>query len=903
MSSAAPAPEATVVLKDGSTVAVRPLQSGDEAALTAFYSRLSPESQAFRFFAAPDDVSEIAKRLVISNYESQFGLVARTGTDVVGHAVYVVTGGRRAEMGLAIADAYQGRGLGLLLFAQLAEAAAGAGIEVFEAVVKADNQRMLDLLKESGFPLTLRSEPGEIHAELPTASSEEAELHFERRHARAAQAAVSRFLVPRAVAVVGASFEAATPDGVLLHNLLAGGFAGTIHLVNGTGGAVGGHTAYTSVRDIPGEVDMAVIATPAPAAVIAAQECAAKGVHALVVISPGFAEAGAEGIELQRRLLEVCRLSGMRLVGPNCSGVLNSSPAVHLNASVIATLPSAGKIGFLSQSGSLGTAIIELARSQGTGFSSFISVGNNADISGADLLQYWESDPNTNLVMLYLESFGNPRQFSRIARRVARTMPILAVKGGRSVAGARAATTSHSGMLMRPSTIRVATSSVNEDALFHQAGIIRTATLAELFGTAQLLSEQPLPAGDRVGIISNAGGPGVLCADSCEFRGLRVPELPDDIKASFAGLVPSTGVVQNPVVLLAQAGGSDYAMAIGALGSSPAVDALIVIYTPQVGTNAAEIAEGIRRAAAALPRPIPLLTVFMSTPEATALMHGGGPQIPTYPFPEDAARSLGHAHRYVAWRKLPSEPPPPLAGVDAHRAAAVISATLAQGPGWLQPAAVDALLACYGLAPAESVLAATPHDAGDAAKKLGGKVALKGMVAGLVRKSDAGAVRVDLEGSHEVEAAAKEVAEHLGTLGQKVLAFMVQRMSPPGVEMLVGVVQDRHFGPVVAVGATGRAMELVKDTQVRLTPLGRSDAGNMIRTLITYPLLDGYRGATPVNVSALEDVLIRVAAMADAHSEIADVDFNPVIVHPDGAVIVDARIRIEVPPRELAQAR
>jgi acetate---CoA ligase (ADP-forming) len=903
MSSAAPAPEATVVLKDGSTVAVRPLQPGDEAALTAFYSRLSPESQAFRFFAAPNDVSEIAKRLVISNYESQFGLVARTGTDVVGHAVYVVTGGRRAEMGLAIADAYQGRGLGLLLFAQLADAAARAGIEVFEAVVKADNHRMLDLLKESGFPLTLRSEPGEIHAELPTAASEEAELHFERRHARAAQAAVSRFLAPRSVAVVGASFEPATPDGVLLHNLLAGGFGGTIHLVNGTGATVGGHMAFTSVRDIPGEVDMAVIATPAPAAVIAAEECAAKGVHALVVISPGFAEAGSEGIELQRRLLEVCRLSGMRLVGPNCSGVLNSSPAVHLNASVIATLPAAGRIGFLSQSGSLGTAIIELARSQGTGFSSFISVGNNADISGADLLQYWEADPNTNLVMLYLESFGNPRQFSRIARRVARTMPILAVKGGRSVAGARAATTSHSGVLMMPSTIRVATSSVNEDALFHQAGIIRTATLAELFGTAQLLSEQPLPAGDRVGIISNAGGPGVLCADSCEFRGLRVPELPDEIKTSFAGLVPSTGVVQNPVVLLAQAGGHEYARAIGALGASPAVDSLIVIYTPQVGTNAAEIAEGIRRAAAALPRAIPLLTVFMSTPEATALMHGAGPQIPTYPFPEDAARSLGHAYRYVAWRKLPSEEPPLLEGLDAHRAAAVISATLAQGPGWLQPAAVDALLACYGLAPAESVLAATPHDAGEAAKKLGGKVALKGMVAGLVRKSDAGAVRVDLEGSHEVEAAAKEVAQRLGALGQKVLAFMVQRMSPPGVEMLVGVVQDRHFGPVVAVGATGRAMELVKDAQVRLTPLGRSDAGNMIRSLTTYPLLDGYRGAAPVNVPALEDVLIRVAAMADAHSEIADVDFNPVIVHPDGAVIVDARIRIEGRPKEIAQAR
>ncbi|HLZ94147.1 MAG TPA: GNAT family N-acetyltransferase [Candidatus Dormibacteraeota bacterium] len=904
MSSAPPAPDATVVLKDGSTVAVGPVQAGDEQALTAFYAGLSAQSQAFRFFAAPDNVSDIAKRLVISSYESQFGLVARTGGEIVGHAVYVVTGGRRAEMGLAVADAFQGRGLGLLLFAQLADAAARSGIEVFEAVVKADNHRMLDLLKDSGFPLTLRSEPGEIHAELPTELSEEAEMHFERRHARAAQAAVGRFLAPRSVAVVGTSFEADTPEGVVLHNLLAGGFTGALHLVNGTGAPVDGRPAYTSVRDIPGEVDMAVIVTPANIAVEVAGECAVKGVHALVVISPGFAESGAAGAELQRRLLDVCRRAGMRLVGPNCSGVLNSSPAVRLNASVITGLPAAGKIGFLSQSGSLGTAIIELARAQGTGFSSFVSAGNNADISGSDLLQYWEGDPATNLVMLYLESFGDPRRFSRIARRVARTMPILAVKGGRSAAGARAASTSHSSSLVRPSTIRVATSSVSEDALFQQAGIIRIATMAELFGTAQLLGEQPLPSGDRVGIITNASGPGVLCADSCEFRGLRVPPLADEEKAALAGIVPSTAVVQNPVVLLAQAGANEYARAITALASLNAIDSVIVIYTPQVGTRAAEIAEGIHRAAASLPRPVPLLAVFMSAPDALGLLHGDPPHVPTYPFPEDAARALGHAHRYVAWRNAPSEPPPQLSGVDAHRAAAIISATLAQGPGWLQPAAVDALLQCYGLAPAESMLVSSPRDAGAAAKKMGGKVVLKGMVAGLVRKSDAGAVRVDLEGAHEVEAAAKEITQRLAAGGQTVLAFMVQRMAPPGVEMLVGVVQDRHFGPVVAVGATGRAMELVKDTQARLTPLGRTDAAGMIRSLVTYPLLDGYRGAPAVDVGALEDVLVRVAALADAHSEIADIDLNPVIVHPGGAAIVDARIRVEAPaPRQLWQAR
>ncbi len=899
MSSTPSAPEATVVLKDGSTVEVRSLRLADEAGLAAFYGALSPESQAFRFFAAPADVGEIAKRLVMSSYESQFGLVAVASGEVVGHAVYIVTGGRRAEMGLAIADSFQGRGLGLLLFAHLADAAARAGIEVFEARVRADNHRMLDLLRESGFPLTLRSEPDEVHAELPTALSEEADMHFERRSARSAQAAVNRFLAPRSVAVIGDSFAPSTTEGVLLRNLVGGGYAGQVHVVNGTGAPVDGRAAFTSVRDIPGEVDLAVIAAPAPQAVTAASECAAKGVHALVVVSPGFAESGAAGDELQRNLVDICRRSGMRLVGPNCSGVLNTSSAVRLNASVIATLPDAGRIGFLSQSGSLGTAVIELARAQATGFSSFVSVGNNADVSGSDLLQYWESDPETSLVMLYLESFGDPRHFSRIARRVARTMPILAVKGGRSAAGARAATTSHSSTLVRPSTIRVAAASVSGDALFQQAGIIRTATLAELFGTAQLLTDQPLPAGERVGIITNASGPGVLCADSCEFRGLRVPDLADDVKAGLAGLVPSTAVVQNPVVLLAQAGGVEYARAIDVMSGSGAVDALIVVYTPQRSTEAADIAQGIHAAVARMARPIPVLVVFMSTPEFTTLLRGEGRRLPAYPFPEDAARALGHAHRYVSWRNTPHEPPQEPAGTDPHRAAAVISASLAPGPGWLQPSAVDALLACYGLAPAESMLVANPHDAGEAARRLGGRVALKGMVAGMIRKADAGAVRVDLEGAHEVEAAAKDVAQRLSALGQKVLAFMVQRMSPPGVEMLVGVVQDRHFGPVVAVGATGRAMELVKDTQVRLTPLGRTDAAGMIRSLVTYPLLDGYRGAPPVDVGALEDVLVRVAAMADAHSEIADIDLNPVIVHPAGAVIVDARIRIEAPaPRE-----
>ena len=888
------ATDSTLVLRDGSTVAVRPIQAQDEAALAGFYGNLSPESQAFRFFASQTDVREIAKRLAISNFESQFGLAAFAGNELVGHAVYIVTAGSRAEIGLAIADSYQGRGLGILLLGRLAEAADHAGIQVFTAVVKADNHRMLDLLRDSGFPLWLRSEPGEVHADLPTALSAEARRNFESRDALAALAAVNRFLAPHSVAVIGDSLEPETTGGAILRNLLASGFAGQVHPVNGTGQPVDGRNAHKSVRDIPDAVEMAVIAVPAASAAQVARECADKGVRALVVISGGFAESGPEGAELQQRLLEVCRQAGMRLVGPNCMGVLNTLPQVSLNASLMPDLPLRGRIGFLSQSGSLGLAVMEHARAVGAGFSSFVSVGNNADVSGNDLLQYWEADAGTNLIMLYLESFRNPRTFARVARRVGRSTPILVVKGGRSAAGARA-TTAHTGALAMPSSIRLATSGLSEDALFQQAGIIRTDTLEELFDTARVLSDQPLPAGNRVAILTNAGGPAVLGADACEAHGLHLPELPDDIRNFFTTTMPRSAAFVNPAVMPPAAGPVEYRESIARLAAWPGIDALIVTYTPQVGVSAQDVAQAVRDAAASLSHPIPLLAVFTSMPDGPTLMRDEKTRIPTYAFPEDAAKALGHAWRYVAWRKTPEEPRPELPGVDAGRAAAVIAATLgqSQGGGWMSSAAVSALLACYGLAPAESVTAANPHEAGEAAKKLGGKVALKALAPGLIRKSDAGAVRLDLEGAHEVEEAAKEVAKHLEAVGQHVQAFIVQRMAPPGVEMLVGVVQDHHFGPVVAVGAAGRAVELFRDAQIRLTPLGRTDAATMIRSLTTYPLLDGYRGATPVSVPALEEVLIRVGALVEAHSEVADVDFNPVIVHPSGAVIVDARIRLE----------
>lgn len=888
------------MLRDGSTMPVRPIKVEDEVELAKFYHGLSTESQMLRFFTEHPTVDEMAKRMVRVDYEATHGLVAVAGGNggrIVGHVTYVQIGSGRAEVGIATSEDQQGKGLGILLFGQMAQAAADAGIGVFEANVKEENHRMLDLLRDSGYPLAMRSVPGEVHAELATTQSVQARDNFDNRERLAALAAVNRFLAPKSVAIISTSLERGQIGGEVWHNLRAAGFTGPAYPVSKGPPPAAGQTMFASVRDIPEPVEMAVIALSAPETLAVAAECAAKGVKGLIVISSGFAETGPEGVERQKQLVELCRTTGMRMIGPNCVGVLNTSHKYKLNASVLPFPPPAGRVGFLSQSGSLGLAVMQHARALGSGISSFVSAGNTADISAIDLMQFWETDPATNLVMLYLESLENPRQFGRVARRVGLTVPILAVKAGRSSAGARA-TASHTGALVAPSSIRLATSNVSGDALFEQAGVIRVETLGELFDAAQLLSDQPLPTGNKVAIITNAGGPGVLCADACVARGLSVPDLSGDTRALLTAALPAAGAMSNPIDLLPSAGPDEYKKAVETVAAWSAADAMIVIFTPQVGADARNVATSLRETAATLKRPIPILAVFMSTPDGPSLLGKGDHRIPFYEFPEDAARALGHAARYVNWRQAPREPVPALEGVDQVRAAAVITATLAQGSGWVSPSAVSALLACYGLAPAESILVPTPSDAGEAAKKLSGKVAVKGMVKGLARKSDAGAIRLDVEGAHDVENAAKDIAKTLETIGRKVDAFMVQRMAPAGVETIVGMVQDRYFGPVMAVGAAGKMAELLRDVQIRITPLTRSDAATMVRSLATYPLLDGYRGAPRVSVPALEDLLLRISALVEAHREVAEIELSPVIVNPNGAVIVDARVRLEPsPPR------
>ena len=879
--------EATIVLRDGSTLFVRPIRREDEAELARFFSALSLESRVFRFFAAVANADASARTMVDVDYRTRYGIVATAGTPerIVGHAMYVALNGRKAELALAIADEYQGRGVGTILLGQLAEAAASAGIDVLEAVVRPENHRMLEVLRQSGLPVHTWSEPGEVHAELPTTMDAEARRQFEDRDRIAAVAAVKHILAPRSLAVIGASPRRGGIGAELFHNLVTGGFNGPVYPIHPTAQSIEGIRAYPSILDVKEDVEMAVIVVPAEAVVDVARQCAQKGLRGLVVISAGFGESGPRGAELQRELVDVCRQAGMRLVGPNCMGVINTAPDVKLNATFAPDQPVRGRIGFLSQSGGLGIAVMARAQALGSGVSSFVSVGNKADISGNDLIQFWESDPETSLLMLYLESFGNPRKFARIARRVSRSKPILAVKAGRTQAGNRA-TSSHTGALLSASDVTI-------DALFQQAGVIRTDTLAELFDAALLLGSQPLPAGNRVAILTNAGGPAILCADACEAAGLVVPPLPDAVRSELASFLPAAGSFGNPVDMLADAKGDDYRRAIGILSRCPEIDSVIVIFTPPLVTKASEVIRAIHSAAKEMPRELPLLSVFMSKQSTPRVVRSGTVAIPHYPFPEEAARALSLAARYAAWRALPDEPMPTLEGVDRDHADAVIAAALRDEPGWMQPAAVGELLSCYRIPLVETRIAATARDAGRAARELGRPVALKAIASGVLHKTDAGGVRLGLKGASATERAADEMAAAFERAGHHVDAFQVQPIVAGGVEMIVGVVQDQHFGPVLACGAGGTATELVKDVAVRITPITGAEADRMVRSLKTFPLLDGYRGSPRADVGALEDVLLRVSALVEAHPQIAEMDLNPLIVSPEGAVAVDARIRLE----------
>jgi len=875
-----------VVLRDGSTVRIRVMRAADEPGLLALLQSLSEESRWLRFYSSASGSALATEAHREANLDRTFGLLAFSGVEerAVGHAFYAVVDERRAEVAFTIANDFQGRGLGTILLGQLAEVAAANGIQVFEAEVVAANHAMLHVFRASGFPIEVDATAGQLHVTFPTSFTPEAIARFEQRETIAAVNSLKLFFNPRAVAVIGASRQRGTIGGEIFHNLLSYGFNGPVYPVNPTAEVVQSVPAYPSVEAIAGPVDLAIIIVPAAGVVEVAAECGRKGVKALVVISAGFSETGKEGQDRQAELMRVCRAAGMRLIGPNCMGIANTDPAVRLDATFAPGVPPPGRVGFSSQSGALGLAIIEYANSLGLGISTFVSVGNKADISGNDLLRYWESDAGTDVILLYLESFGNPKKFSQIARRVGRKKPIVVVKSGRSAAGARA-TSSHTGALLAASDVTV-------DALFRQAGVIRTDTLAELFDVASLLSNQPLPRGNRVGIITNAGGPAILCADACEARGLEVPVLGQNSQEQLRAFLLPGASASNPVDMIASASADDYQKAIGIVAGDPNVDSLIVIFTPPLVTRAEDVALAIVNAVKALDKSKPLMAVFLSAHGAPEQLRSADVSIPSYAFPETAAIALARAARYHEWRKRPETVALTFEDIRTDEAAAVVAAALCRGDGWLTAEEIAELMSCYGLPLIEQRIVATVEDAGAAAEKIGGTAALKAIAPGVIHKTEAGAVRLHLQGAQQVRAAAVEMSEQLKSLGQSPTRFVVQRMAQKGVEMLVGVVHDPQFGPVVACGAGGVQVELLRDVSVRLTPLSKEDAADMIRSLKTYPLLTGFRGAPACDVAALEDALLRVSAMVEDIPQISELDCNPLVVNESGAVILDARVRI-----------
>jgi acetyl coenzyme A synthetase (ADP forming)-like protein len=871
------------------------MQPDDEPLLFDLFRSLSEDSRWMRFFGVSKDsaLAAEAHREAQVDFCRTVGLIALAGSEdrIVGHAFYAANGENRAEVAFTIANDYQGRGLASILLGQLAEIAVSNGIQIFEAEVVAANHAMLGVFRESGFRINVQADAGQLHVMFPTSLSDEAANKFERRESTAAVNALKLFFEPQAVAVIGASRKRGSIAGELFHNLISYPFRGPVYPVNSAAEVVQGVPGYPTVESIPGPIDLAVIVVPAASVLDVARACARKGVKALVVISAGFSETGKEGQERQAELVRICRSSGMRLIGPNCMGILNADPEVRLDATFAPHVPPPGRVGFSSQSGALGLAIIDHANSLGLGISTFVSVGNKADISGNDLVRYWESDDRTDVILLYLESFGNPRKFSQIARRVGRQKPIVVVKSGRSQAGARA-TSSHTGAL-------IAASDVTVDALFKQAGVIRTDTLEELFDVASLLANQPLPQGMRVGIITNAGGPGILCADACEARGLEIPVLDNESQKHLRELLPPGAGVANPVDMIASASADHYRETIKIVAADPRIDALVVIFTPPLVVRAEEVAKAISEEAQQLKRGKPVLAVFLSAGEAPAELRRGEVRIPCYRFPETAAIALSRAARYHEWRNRPEATAVHFEDMRRDEAAALVSTALARGEDWLNPKETAALFACYGLPLIEQQFAENPEDAGAIAAEMNAAVALKAIAPGVIHKSDLGAVKLRLKGREQVSQGAQDMAARLAQNGHGVTGFVVQRMAQPGVEMLVGVVQDPQFGPVIACGAGGVQVELLRDVSVRLSPLSNLDATEMIESLKTYPLLNGFRGAPVCDVAALREGLLRVSALVEDIPQIAELDCNPFVVHEQGAVILDARVRIAAakPPR------
>ena len=868
-----------VILRDGTTLRLRAPIEDDVPRLVAFFAELSTRSRFLRFhgFAVAGD--RFARTLVKPDWAERGSLIGVMGEAdderIVATGNYVrLRDPRTAEAAFAVADDYQRKGIGTRLLEQLAQRAAAHGIEAFIAEVLPENQIMLSVFENIGFRATRVLEGGVVEVRFSIEPTERYQARVDERDHVAVTASLKPFFEPKTVAVIGASARRGSIGGELFRNVLVGGFTGAAYPVNRSGEPVAGVRAYSGIEDIPDPIDLCLICLPGDRVLDAAEEALRTGTRALCVISAGFAETGAEGIDRQERLLTLVRAHGARLVGPNCLGI--ATAAVGLNATFAPRAFPAGRIGFSSQSGALGLALLERAEARGLGLSAFVSIGNKADVSSNDLLEWWEDDEGTDLVLLYLESFGNPRKFARTARRLARAKPILAMKSGRSRAGQKAAG-SH--------TAALAGSDAAVEAVFRQAGVIRADTLGGLLDVAALLSSQPVPRGRRVAVLTNAGGLGILCADACEGAGLELPQLAEATRATLAASLPAEASVANPVDMLGSATAASFHAALPVILADPGIDAVIALFVPPVAVEAADVGEAISRATAEANQPDkPVLAAILAAGGAPATLRSVA-NIPSFSYPEAAATALGRAVEHGEWLRRSVGTVPHLADVDADAAAEVIATALAHdAEAWLDPAATRRLLTAYGIPLVGERVATTPAEAVAAAEELGYPAVVKTAEAG-AHKTESGGVALDLADAEAVEAAATRIG----------CPVIVQPMIRGGVELLAGVAQDPVFGPLVAFGPGGVFAELIGDAHFRLTPLTDVDADELVASGKAGKLAAGFRGAPAADAAALAEVLHRLSQLADDLPELAELDLNPVIGLPDRVVVVDARIRVSRP--------
>ena len=878
------------LLVDAGIARIRTVRPTDAAVLECMYDKASEDSLRMRFFSVSEGNTRLdVERMTRAPGDDHGSLLAQIGDEVVGVASFerLDDDPAAAEFAVLVDDAQHGRGIGMLLLEHLSALATLAGITRFVAEVLPSNAPMLHLFRDAGLPMAKQTGTNVVHVELPL----QFDGYFRRavgtREALADAKSLARILAPASVVVVGAGLDPAGVGHQVLANVVRGGYRGAVHAVNRSGHRVAGVRAHRSLAEVPSPVDVVVVAVPPGEVLGVVNEAAACGAAGVVVVTAGFAELGAAGQARQDELVRACRSAGMRLIGPNCAGIANANTAVALNATLSPTMPLGGGIGLMAQSGAVGTAALAYAARVGVGISSFVSAGNKADVSGNDLLCTWEADSATRVCALYLESLGNPRKFARIAARVGRTKPVVVVKAGRTDLAGRA----NSARLATAATADIAA-----DTLFEQAGVTRVESLPQLFDVATLFDLAPLPSGRRVAIVANGEGSGLLAADACLAAGLDVVALGDVTRRRLAGLLQARGTIANPVNLGAGADPVSFEAALRVVLDDGDVDAVIAVYAPVQSGFGGAFARAITTVRADVETK-PVLACFLGVVDAPAELRSPSGRLlaPYFAFPEPAAKALGAAVRYAVWRQRPSGSEREFHDLDVMSARAIVSRALSGGIAdcWMDAKDAAALVSSHGVTVATSVLVTSAADASLMAGTVGYPVALKVAAGSVTDKSGRGGVQLNLGSAAEVVAAYEAMQARLGDV---MTDAIVQSMVKPGFEAAISVVADSKFGPVVTVSSGGILGDLIADRASHLLPMTAEDAARQIRSLRTAPLLFGYRGTPPRNVGALEEMVLRVAALASNIPELAELEMDPVIVNAAGAIAVDIKVRLQRAP-------